>query len=451
MSMFSSIRSSLRRGFEWTRTALTDPIGQLSRWQRSIRQAYRIGRYSLRHLGEDRASQMAATLSFRLLFGLLPVLVVATVAAKAVLGPDLPEIADRLVHATGMDGVELALPDGGDGELRSVSLGEWVEDLVTYAAGINLSALGWIGFGVVAFSAIWVLVTVETCFNEICRAPRSRSWWARIPIYWFALTVGPLVLAVIPIVNSGIADTLRNVSSWGPWTTVGAGTIDFVLLWAFWFGAYLWVPNTRMDVRPVLIGAFVTAVLLMIGRSFLGLYMRNAFALSGLYGSLGLVPVFMFWIYLMSMFSLLGLQVASLLQTLRHRTLEDLEAESGRTEFIEPAQIVTLMEHIATRFTTSEATSAGEASGALALPEPVVSRMLEALADRGWLHRVEGGAFALAVPPDRIDAAEVVDVGFALADRGLGSGWLEQIRLAQRRLLEGVSLDRLAPSTAREA
>ena len=109
------------------------------------------------------------------------------------------------------------------------------------------------------------------------------------------------------------------------------------------------------------------------------------------------------------------------------------------------------MEHIATRFTTSEATSAGEASGALALPEPVVSRMLEALADRGWLHRVEGGAFALAVPPDRIDAAEVVDVGFALADRGLGSGWLEQIRLAQRRLLEGVSLDRLAPSTAREA
>jgi len=451
MSTFRTLRESLRTSIEWTRTALVDPIGQLSRWQRSIRQAYRIGRYSLRHLGEDRASQMAATLSFRLLFGLLPVLVVATVAAKTVLGPDLPAIADRLVQATGMDGVRIALPDGVGDETRTISLGEWIEDLVTYAAGIDLSALGWIGFGVVAFSAIWVLVTVETCFNEICRAPRSRSWWARIPIYWFALTVGPLVLAVLPILNSGIADTLRNVSSWGPWTTLAAGAVDFLLLWAFWFGAYLWVPNVRMDARPVLIGSFVTAVLLMAGRSFLGLYMRNAFALSGLYGSLGLVPVFMFWIYLMSIFSLLGLQVASLLQTLRHRTLEDLEAESGRTEFVEPAQIVILMEHVAARFASSQATSVDEAAGTLALPEPVVARMLESLADRGWLHRVEGGAFALAVPPNRIDAAEVVDVGFALADRGATGGWIERIRLAQRRLLEGVSLDRLAPSPPREA
>ena len=452
MSTISTLRESIRSAIVWTRTALNDPVGQLSRWQRSIRQAYRIGRYSLRHLAEDRASQMAATLSFRLLFGLLPVLVVATVAAKAVLGPDLPAIADRLVQATGMDGVELALPNGDDaGEIRTVSLGEWVGDLVTYAAGIDLSALGWIGFGVVAFSAIWVLVTVETCFNEICRAPKSRSWWARIPIYWFALTVGPLVLAVLPILNSGVADTLRNVSDWGPWTTVGAGTVDFLLLWAFWFGAYLWVPNTRMDVRPVLIGAFVTAVLLMLGRSFLGLYMRNAFALSGLYGSLGLVPVFMFWIYLMSMFSLLGLQVASLLQTLRHRTLEDLEAESGRTEFVDPAQIVALMEHVAARFAESHATSTTEAAGAIGLPEPAVSRMLDALADRGWLHRVEGGAFALAVPPDRIDAAEVVDVGFALADRGVGGGWIERVRLAQRRLLEGVSLDRLGATAPRGA
>ena len=50
----------------------------------------------------------------------------------------------------------------------------------------------------------------------------------------------------------------------------------------------------QSTIGRVVIGAFVTAVLLMIGRSFLGLYMRNAFALSGLYGSLGLVPVFMF-------------------------------------------------------------------------------------------------------------------------------------------------------------
>ena len=51
---------SLRDALDWTSTALNDPVGQLSRWQRSVRTAVRIGRYSLRHLAADRAPQMAA-------------------------------------------------------------------------------------------------------------------------------------------------------------------------------------------------------------------------------------------------------------------------------------------------------------------------------------------------------------------------------------------------------
>ena len=49
----------LRESIDWIRTALTDPVAQLSRWQKSTRHAYRVGRFSLRHLSEDRASQMA--------------------------------------------------------------------------------------------------------------------------------------------------------------------------------------------------------------------------------------------------------------------------------------------------------------------------------------------------------------------------------------------------------
>ncbi|MGA0871806.1 MAG: hypothetical protein ACO3SJ_02930, partial [Phycisphaerales bacterium] len=163
----------LRESIEWIRTALTDPVAQLSRWQKSIRHAYRVGRFSVRHLSEDRASQMAATLSFRMLFGLLPVLVVATVVAKSVLGDRLPEIVERAVDALGMDGVQLVLPASAGESAKPVSLGVWASELVAYAASFDLSTLGWIGFGVVAFSAIWVLVTIETCFNEICRAPKA--------------------------------------------------------------------------------------------------------------------------------------------------------------------------------------------------------------------------------------------------------------------------------------
>lgn len=440
----------LRESIEWTRTALNDPVAQLSRWQRSLRSAYRIGRFSLRHLSEDRASQMAATLSFRMLFGLLPVLVVATVVAKSVLGDRLPEMVERGVTALGMDGVQLMLPATEGAEPRPVSLGVWAAELVAYAASFNLATLGWIGFAVVAFSAIWVLVTIETCFNEICRAPRARSWWARIPIYWFALTFGPIVLAVLPILNSRVGEAMREVADLGAWTHVASGAIDFLLVWAFWFGAYLWVPNTRMQAKPVLIGAFVTAVLLMLGRSFLGLYMRNAFSLSGLYGSLGLVPLFMFWTYLMWMFVLLGLQIASLLQTLRHRRLEDLEDESGRPEFVDPAQILSVMEFAARRFEAGAPLEADEAAATLALPAAATARMIEALVAQGHLHRLEGSnAYALSRPPSQIPAEQIVDLGFSLADRGqAAAGWLARARAAQRRLAEGATVASLEPAGA---
>ena len=438
----------LRESIEWIRTALTDPVAQLSRWQKSIRHAYRVGRFSVRHLSEDRASQMAATLSFRMLFGLLPVLVVATVVAKSVLGDRLPEIVERAVNALGMDGVQLVLPASAGESAKPVSLGVWASELVAYAASFDLSTLGWIGFGVVAFSAIWVLVTIETCFNEICRAPKARSWWARIPIYWFALTFGPIALAVLPILNSRVGEAMREVADFGGWTHIVSGVVDFLLVWAFWFAAYLWVPNTRMQAKPVLVGAFVTAVLLMLGRSFLGLYLRNAFSLSGLYGSLGLVPLFMFWTYLMWMFVLLGLQIASLLQALRHRRIEDLEEEAGRTDFVDPARILSVMEYAARRFEAGESLETDDAAATLSLPPGAVARMVEALVAKGHLHRIEGGeSYTLSRPPSQIAAEELVDLGFSLADRGqVADGWLARARDAQRRLAAGASLAAIPPA-----
>jgi len=433
---------------EWIRTALTDPVSELSRWQRSMRQAYRVGRYSIRHLGEDRAAEMAAALSFRTLFGLLPVLVVATVVAKAVFGAQLQEMLQRVVTMLGLDEVQLVLPtrDGGaeDGAAGTVDLGTWISELVAYAAGLDLAALGWVGFAVVAFSAIWVLVTIETCFNVICRAPSARSWWQRIPIYWFAVTFGPLAIAVLPVMNRRIAATLDAALHWGPVGGIANGLLDFLLLWGFWVLAYLWVPNTRMQLRPVMIGAAVTAILLMVGRGSLGLYLKNAFALNGLYGSLGLVPLFMFWMYLMWLFVLLGLQVTSLLQALKHHRLEDLEIAVGRIDFVDPAGTVALMQFAAKKFEAGEPLDPEEAGASLNLSSRAIERMIEALCTANLLHRLDDGRrLGLARPPEGIATREVLEIGFALADDASArpaSPWVAQIRKRQLEFVGGADL-----------
>ena len=86
----------------------------------------------------------------------------------------------------------------------------------------------------------------------------------------------------------------------------------------------------RWGVGLALVGAamFPTVLLFLalleIARSFLHFYISRTLSLSLVYGSLGLVPVFMFWMYVIWMIVLVGLQVAVLWDALARRGLQNL-------------------------------------------------------------------------------------------------------------------------------
>ena len=80
------LRDRLESLVSWLRRVITQPFGELNRWQRAVRFGYDLGRFGARQLKHDRAQHMAAALSFRTLFSLLPVLVVAISVAVMSLG-----------------------------------------------------------------------------------------------------------------------------------------------------------------------------------------------------------------------------------------------------------------------------------------------------------------------------------------------------------------------------
>ena len=143
----------IRQSIEWVRLAVTQPIGQLTAMQASIRRWFEVLRYCARHLGEDQAPVLAAALAFRVLFGLVPVLVVVTVVSRSVLQEGFPSFVRSIIERLGLGSVSLAADTDG----QASNLGTWMEGLVANASHVNLSALGWVGFGVVIFSALWVL------------------------------------------------------------------------------------------------------------------------------------------------------------------------------------------------------------------------------------------------------------------------------------------------------
>lgn len=322
------LREGILHILSWLRRAVTQPFQELSRWQRAARFAYDLGRYGARQLRADRAPQMAAALAFRTLFGLAPVLVVGTILAKAIMGSDaiLRSLRD-LLDAAGLDKIHVvpvsdvaSEPDGA-----AVTLAEWLEKLTGQLVDMNLSGIGWVGLAVIIYAAIGLMVTIENSFNIVYRAPGGRLWTRRVPLYWFVLTVGPVLVGLASYMNNQFTSWMASADTW-QWLLLTAQSLwSFGVAWLIMFAVYTLVPNSTVTLRPALAGALVAAVLLGVGKHALGAYLGSAFSINQLYGYLGLVPLFMFWVYLMWLAVLFGLQVSATLQMLHGRSLDEVD------------------------------------------------------------------------------------------------------------------------------
>lgn len=442
--MPSTMLSTIRRTIHWARLAITEPVGQLTAMQRTIRHWFEVLRYCARHLGEDKAPVLAAALSFRVLFGLVPMLVVATVVSRSVLQDRFPAFVRSIIDELGLGGVSLAASADG----QASNLGTWMEELVSGASSVNLAALGWVGFAVVAFSALWVLVTIEDGFNHIYRAPGGRSWLRRLLVYWFLLTFPTVLLGAIPVIAARFEAVQAALPEGGLLTTLVDLAAGTAVTWLLLVMAYLWVPNTRVEVRPAVIGALVGAFLIEAAKHLLGVYTTHALTLNKLYGSLGLIPLFMFWMYLMWMFVLFGLEVASIIQTLRGRGIEVLVDGNEGAARLDASAVVRVVRTIADGFSEGRATSIDDLVQAHRLETGAVRRLVGRLEQAGIVARLEDpDRIVLARPADSIEMAQVLRVGFeAVGTISLDDPLATKLRNAQEEAVRGLRLNDPLPA-----
>lgn len=374
-------------------------------------------RFALQQIRTSQAPEMAANLAFRTLFGMLPVLVVGTVLTRAILGDEFLDLVHRVIEAMGLHSVSVVPADGSAKD--GVPLGPWLESLAREAASIDLSAIGVVGALAVVFSAVWTMVAIESSFNAIYRAPQGRSLVRRVLIYWFVLTAGPVLFAAIPLALRAAADVLGSDSAPALLAArIFSSVGGFVSLWFLLAAAYATVPNTRVDVRSAILGAFVATALVEVGKQFLGASLAGSFAASRLYGSLGLVPLFMLWVYLMWLVVLFGLQTAAILQGLAGggRRL----ATASAPDCFEPAQAIPCYRAVCEGFHGGRGASIDTIVRACGLAPATVRGVLALFEKHGLVHRIEGGGgrFAPSKPPAEITLAEVLRLGFAYADGG---------------------------------
>jgi membrane protein len=138
------------------------------------------------------------------------------------------------------------------------------------------------------------------------------------------------------------------------------------------------MPNTRVDWRAALVGGFTGGLLFHLNDLVSVLYVSWVVSNSKVYGSLGLVPVFMIGLYFSWLILLFGAQVAYAFQN-RKTYLEERQVENvnqrGR-EFI----ALRLMTCIGQRFSRGEPPPGiAEISDELSVPSRLVRQVMQTL------------------------------------------------------------------------
>jgi len=408
--------SRLRVVPDWLKRLLSTPVQELDRWQYAGRFFLEVGRHGAQQLTDHRASQMAAALAFRTIFSLIPVVIVATLIFRAFGGAALVgEFVNDVLNAVELD--QVASPTEG------VSVAEWVQGVMdSLNANLKAGAIGIVGVLVFAWSAVGLLTTIERSFNTICHAPQSRPISRRLQLYWMTITVGPALLYLSFVLERRIFTFIQNAGIGESTAGVLGASMSFAATWLFLILLYKLMPFARVNTSACIAGAFVAALLWTGATGVFNAYVGRAFsressAFTLLYATLGVVPLFMFWVYLLWVIVLYGLEVTSLLQTVGKRMGGEIPVRQELPALTDPASIIPVMQVIANQFDSGRKIPVSDLVEETGLHERAVTLMVDALVSGGIVHRIEDEeepCYALARPADSITTSELLRIAHGL-------------------------------------
>jgi membrane protein len=219
-------------------------------------------------------------------------------------------------------------PPALDGEAPAAPLAvnpELVNLIDGFVSNSRSGTVGVIGALTLILIVIQLFTSVETAFNEIWGVRRGRSWLLRVVFYWTVLTLGAvLFFAAVTGLSAGAflnafaeklpygSELLRLLQFFLP-----AGSLVLLVLILTLF--YRTIPNTHVFWRAAFVGALVVAILLLANNTLAFLYFRRVVLSRSLYGSLGVLPILMFGLYIFWFLVLIGGQVSYAIQNVHFR------------------------------------------------------------------------------------------------------------------------------------
>ncbi len=247
---------------------------------------------------DDDAQTWAASVAYYAVFSLAPLMILALAIAGFVAGKEaargeLTQQMSGMVGAQGAPVIQSAIANAG-----------------TSGGGVLATIFSSV---ILIIGATKVFSELQTALNRIwdVRVDPDAGWKGvarkRITGFIMVFAVGILLLAAVGLSTflTGIQQYLGNVfaGAWF-WELINAFG-SFAIIWLVFALMFKYVPDVEIEWSDVWFGAFITAVLFVIGKFLMGLYLSQG-SFGSAYGAASSLLAVLAWVYYSSQIFFFG-------------------------------------------------------------------------------------------------------------------------------------------------
>ncbi|SFU61725.1 YihY family inner membrane protein [Pseudoduganella namucuonensis] len=331
-------------------------------------------RFARRRLREESLPQVAGSLTFATVFALVPLLTIALAIFTTF------PMFTTLRKALEAYFVQSVMPK----QIATPIL----NNLTMFASkATRLSAVGAVAL---VFTSVAMMGMIERVFNRIWRVKAERSWARRILVYWALLTLGPLLVGVSLSLSTHVyvatSDYLGEVPVLAAVVytllSIAATTAGFTLM-------YTVVPNRQVDWRDALWGGLVAALFFELAKRGFAVFITQFPTYSRIYGALAALPLFLLWIYLSWLITLIGALFVAALPVVKYERWWHEAVPGGA--FVDAMAILKVL-HTATRCGDTALVNSAAIRARTRMGYDEMDSLLERMAAQGWVGKVKAEA-----------------------------------------------------------
>lgn len=290
----------------------------------------RLIRLSAEEFNVDNGLKFSASLSYYTLFSMAPMLIIVIAIGSIVLGKEAAE------------GYLYLQFEGLIGKLGALQLQEMIKNVRISGDTPWVSV---IGVGTFFLGATGVFIEIQDSINSIWSIKvKPKRGWVRFlftRIVSFSMVVGIGFLLMVSLVLSAALSMLdgwlaSNVNAFVWLAFIISQLISISVVMLLFAVIFKVLPDAELEWKDVLIGAFFTAVLFLIGKSLINLYLSRSSTVSA-YGAAGAVVLIILWVYYSAIILYLGAEFTKVYANKYGGKIRP----SGFAVFVEHKEVVT--------------------------------------------------------------------------------------------------------------